>query len=112
MRVARPGRDAITTDASPPTTSAITVAIAANSSELRSAVHGETNSVLVDALEPSARYEVEAPVPADVQRSPDEHEQAGTPRNSVVPPRHADDDPLARRARGGATSPRRDQPLR
>ena len=57
VRVARPGRDAITTDASPPITSAITVAIAANTSELRSAVHGETNSVLVDALEPSARYD-------------------------------------------------------
>ena len=39
------------------TSSATTVAMAANTSELRNAVHGDTNSVLVDALDPSARYD-------------------------------------------------------
>ena len=42
-RVAR-GRAAIANDASPPTTTAITVAIAAYTSELRTASHGGTKS--------------------------------------------------------------------
>jgi hypothetical protein len=45
----------MTTDASPPMMTAMTVAIAAKTRELRTASHGETNSALVDALDPSAR---------------------------------------------------------
>src|SRR5205085_12139223 len=83
--VARPGRDAIAVDARPPTTSASAVAIAANTSELRNAVHGETKRVLVDALEPRARYE------ARLQRPPgcsdrEASTARGPPRNSVVAP--------------------------
>jgi hypothetical protein len=54
-RVARPGRLAIAADASPPITSASKVATKANCSELRTAVHGETNSALADSLDPRAR---------------------------------------------------------
>ena len=50
-RVARPGRDAIVTDASPPITTAITAATTAYTSEFRSASHAGTNSVSVAPLD-------------------------------------------------------------
>ena len=54
-RVARPGREAITTDAKPPMNTAIHAASAAKPSEFTSASEAGTKSVSVDALLPRAR---------------------------------------------------------
>src|SRR5215472_3053503 len=88
VRVARPGRRAIATDASPPTTNAIAVAISAKRIELRTAAQGDTKSVDVDALDPSARYAAsDHSPPARTERRT--RITSGPPRNTVVAPRIA-----------------------
>src|SRR5262249_3143753 len=82
-RVARPARTPIPNAASPPTTSATSVATAANNNELRKAAQGETNNVLVDALVPSARYDARLTCPP-VSNEWYASKTRGAPRNNVV----------------------------
>src|SRR5262245_30316315 len=81
VRVARLGRCAIATEARPPTTSAITVAIAANFTEFHTAAHGETKSVEVDALDPRARYAASDHCPPALSERTTSR-TSGPPRNS------------------------------
>ena len=100
-RVARPGREAITTDAKPPTTTAMHAASAAKPSELTNASDAGTNSVSVDPLLPSARYAASDQLPptrSDSTASTDERSAEEQRRGAE----HAGRRPPARRPAAGA----------